>query len=84
MKLATCTVHVAISRAHDLHQVHTSAANLSGCGQFGNDLQAHLRFKRMVSCRFCNKHMRLKTRAYGTGNLQCHNFNWGHELHVQN
>ena len=46
--------------------VHTLfAVNLCGRGQFAIDLLAHLRFKRMVSCSFRDKRMRLKTRAYG-------------------
>ena len=44
--------------------VHTLfAVNLCGRGQFAIDLLAHLGFKRMVSCSFCDKRMRLKTRA---------------------
>ena len=46
--------------------VHTLfAVNLCGRGQFAIDLLAHLGFKRMVSCCFRDKRMRLKTRAYG-------------------
>ena len=46
--------------------VHTLfAVNICGRGQFAIDLLAHLGFKRMVSCSFRDKHMRLKTRAYG-------------------
>ena len=46
--------------------VHTLfAVNLCGRGQFAIDLLAHLGFKRMVSCSFRDKRMRLKTRAYG-------------------
>ena len=45
--------------------VHTLfAVNICGRGQFAIDLLAHLGFKRMVSCSFRDKHMRLKTRAY--------------------
>ena len=39
--------------------------NLCGRSQFAIDLLAHLGFKRMVSCSFRDKRMRLKTRAYG-------------------
>ena len=50
--------------------VHTLfAVNLCGRGQFAIDLLAHLGFKRMVSCSFRDKRMRLKTRAYGTLSL---------------
>ena len=46
--------------------VHTLfEVNICGCGQFAIDLLAHLGFKRMVSCSFRDKRMRLKTRAYG-------------------
>ena len=46
--------------------VHTLfAVNLCGRGQFAIDLLAHLGFKRMVSCSFRDKRMRLKIRAYG-------------------
>ena len=37
----------------------------SGRGQLSTDLLAHLGFKRIVSCHFRDKRMRLKTRAYG-------------------
>ena len=47
--------------------VHTLfAVNLCGRVQFAIDLLAHLGFKRMVSCSFRDKRMRLKTRAYGS------------------
>ena len=36
-----------------------------GVVNFSINIQAHLRFKRIVSCCFRNKRMRLKTRAYG-------------------
>ena len=42
------------------------ARYLSGRGHFNIDIQAHLGFKRMVSCCFHNRRMRLKTRAYGS------------------
>ena len=49
--------------------VHTLCSlrglNLCGRGQFAIVLLAHLGFKRMVSCSFRDKRMRLKTRAYG-------------------
>ena len=55
------------SRVSPACGVHTLfAVNLCGRGQFAIDLLAHLGFKRMVSCCFRDKRMRLKTRAYGT------------------
>ena len=36
-----------------------------GSGKFRTDILAHLRFKRILSCWFCNRCMRLKTRIYG-------------------
>ena len=42
------------------------AVNLCGRGQFAIDRLAHLGFKRIVSCSFRDKRMRLKARAYGS------------------
>ena len=39
---------------------------IHGYGQFHTDTLAHLRSKRILSCWFCNKRMRLETRIYGT------------------
>ena len=36
-----------------------------GCGQFCTGIIAHLRFKCIVSCWFCNRRMHLKTCVYG-------------------
>ena len=53
----------SVSPACGVHTIF--AVNLCGRGQFAIDLLAHLGFKRMVSCSFPDKRMRLKTRAYG-------------------
>ena len=53
----------SVSPANGVHTLF--AVNLCGRGQFAIDLLAHLGFKRMVSCSFSDKRMRLKTRAYG-------------------
>ena len=54
---------ISVSPACGVHTLF--AVNLCGRGQFAIDLLAHLEFKRMVSCSFRDKRMRLKTRAYG-------------------
>ena len=62
---STCSaLRSSVSPACGVHTLF--AVNLCGRGQFAIDLLAHLGFKRMVSCSFCDKRMRLKTRAYGT------------------
>ena len=43
-----------------------------GCGQFRTAILAHLRFKRIVCCWFCNRRMRLKTRVYGRRKVRCY------------
>ena len=43
-----------------------------GCGQFRTGSLAHLRFKHILSCRFCNMCLRLKTRVYCMYNAHVH------------
>ena len=50
---------------------------IHGCGQFRTDILAHLSFKRTLSCRFCNRHMHLKTHVYST-----HHRWWIHTLYM--
>ena len=52
-------------RSLPLEAASLFAVNLCGRSRFAIDLLAHLGFKRMVSCSFRDKRMRLKTRAYG-------------------
>ena len=39
--------------------------HIHGCGQFCTNILAYLRFKHIISCWFCNRHMHLKTCIYG-------------------
>ena len=60
-----CSAQEAASLLHVVPVYTLFAVNLCGRGHFAIDLLAHLGFKRMVSCSFRDKHMRLKTRTYG-------------------
>ena len=51
-------------------RVHSLPIRIRGCDQFRTAILAHLRFKRIVSCWFCNRRMRLKTRVYGTHSME--------------
>ena len=63
--------------------VHTLfAVNLCGRGQFAIDLLAHLGFKRMVSCSFRDKRMRLKNSAYGTRDMASIELNVHHNHNI--
>ena len=47
-------------------RAHDQQVDSSGRGQLATDLLVHLGFKRIVSCCFRNKRMRLITRTYGS------------------
>ena len=68
--LSTPGVLSVLSRSW-LH-VHANSApwrplpiHIRGCGQFRTDILAHLIFKHILSCWFCNRRMCLKTCVYG-------------------